>query len=107
MANRKFEITFGRVDVSNLETEEDFRREARRILPEALVQIGEKSGEIAWNDLQKSFRKVPGYKPNSSSSEKRKFIREAGENYRRKVSAKDRQEIEDYIVARLRQLKVT
>ena len=48
MANRKFEITFGRVDVSNLETEEDFRREARRILPEALVQIGEKSGEIAW-----------------------------------------------------------
>jgi len=98
-------ISFGNVDVSKLESEDDFRREAQRLLPNALVQVGEATGEVAWNELQKSFRGVPGFKANTSSSDKRKFIREAGQNYRRQVTAKDRRQLEDYIVARLRELK--
>lgn len=105
MSKDMHKISLGNVDVSRLENEDDFRREARRLLPNVLVQVGEASGEVAWRELQKSFRRVPGFKANSSSSEKRKFIREAGQNYRKQVSAKDRRELEDHIVERLRELK--
>jgi hypothetical protein len=105
MSTHTHKISLGNVDVSKLETEDDFRREAQRLLPNALVQVGEATGEVAWNELQKGFRGVPGFKANTSSSDKRKFIREAGQNYRRRVSAKDRRELEDYIVAKLRELK--
>jgi len=105
MATHQFTISLGSVDFSKLETEADFRHEAQRFLPEALVQIGEKAGEVAWDSLQKSFRGIPGFKPNSSSSDKSRFIREAGQNYRRKVSSQDRRKIEDEIVRQLRDQK--
>ena len=105
MSTRTYKISLGNVNVAKLETEDDFRREAEQLLPKALVQVGEASGEVAWNELQKSFRGVPGFKVNSSSSDKSKFIREAGQNYRRQATVKDRRELEDYIVARLRELK--
>ena len=105
MSTHTHKISLGNVDVSKLETEDDFRRKAQRLLPNALVQVGEASGEVAWNELQKGFRRVPGFKVNTSSSDKRKFIREAGQNYRRQATAKDRRELADYIVAALRELK--
>ena len=105
MSTHTHKISLGHVDASRLETEDDFRREAKRLLPNALVQVGEATGEVAWDELQKGLRGVPGFKANSSSGDKSKFIREAGQNYRRQVSAKDRRELEDYIVARLRELK--
>jgi len=105
MSTHTHKISLGNVDVSKLETEDDFRREAQRLLPNALVQVGEPTGEIAWNELQKSFRGVPGFNANTSSSDKRKFIREAGQNHRRQATAKDRRELKDSIVATLRELK--
>lgn len=105
MSTHTYKISLGNVDVSRLDTDDDFRREAQRLLPNALVEVGEATGEIAWNELQKGFRGVPGFKANSSSSDKSKFIREAGQNYRRQASGKDRRELEDYIVVRLRELK--
>ncbi len=105
MSTHTHKISLGHVDVSRLETEDDFRREAQRLLPNALVQVGEATGEVAWDELQKGFRGVPGFKANSSSSDRGKFIREAGQNHCRQATAKHRRELEDYIVARLRELK--
>jgi hypothetical protein len=105
MATHTFKISLGTVDFSKLETDADFRREAQRLLPDALVQVGEATGEVAWNELQKGFRGIPGFKANSSSSDKRKFIREAGQNFRRQASSQERREIEDEIIRQLREQK--
>jgi transposase len=100
MQKPQIRIEFRHVDLSGLETEDDFRREAKRLLPEALVQLGEAIGEETWNTLQKGLRGSK-FKVNTSSSEKQKFVKEAGKNYKTKASAKDRKEIENYIVQQL------
>lgn len=38
-------IDLGHVDVSRLTSDEDFHREARRLVPKVLVQIGEAAGQ--------------------------------------------------------------
>jgi hypothetical protein len=105
VATHTFRISLGTVELSKLTTEADFRREAQRLLPDVLVQVGEATGEVAWNELQKGFKGIPGFKANSSSSEKRKFIREAGQNFRRQASSQERREIETEIVQQLRDQK--
>lgn len=101
MQKNLIKIDFGQVDLSSLETEDDFRKEAKRLLPEALVQVGEAMGEETWNALQQG-QKGSGLKVSASSSEKRKFVKDAGRNYQRGATARDRKEIEDYIVQQLR-----
>jgi hypothetical protein len=101
MQKHHIRIEFRHVELSYLETEDDFRREAKRLLPEALVQLGEAIGEETWSTLQKGLRGSK-FKVNTSSSEKQKFVKEAGKNYRTKASAKERKELEDYIVQQLR-----
>ncbi|MDM9385181.1 hypothetical protein QUB80_31500 [Chlorogloeopsis sp. ULAP01] len=102
----KFEINldFSNVDFSSLETEEDFQTEARKLLPQALVKLGESVGEKTWEELHKNL-KQGGTKLNSSQSEKRKFIQETGRSYQRKASNRERQELEAYIIEQLHQHK--
>jgi hypothetical protein len=95
------DISFSSVDLSMLETEDEFRAEARRLLPSALLKVGEAVAEQTWEELQKTLLK-PGSKAKSSTSEKRQFVRETGRNYQRSASSRDKQEIEDYIVEQLR-----
>ncbi len=106
MGGRKVRLDIGSVDFDSLETDEDFRREARRILPVAIVQLGEAVGEEAWEALQKSLRRS-GFKPTTSSSEKRKFIREAGQNYNREISEAEKRELEDEVIRQLREQKAS
>ena len=106
MGTRNIRIDLGQVDLGSLETDEDFRREARRILPKAVVQLGEALGEEAWNALQKGF-KGPGIKMNTSSSDKRKFIRESGQNHKREINSNDKKKLEDEIIRQLREQKQT
>ena len=105
MSTLTFSIPLGSVDLDKLLTDDDYRREAQRLLPDALTRIGEKTAEVAWNELQKCFRGIPGFKANSSSSDKARFIREGGENHRRNASAQDRRGIEDHIIQQLREMK--
>lgn len=102
MSKFQISIDFSNVDLASLETEDDFRLEAKKLLPQALVKLGETVGENTWEELQKSL-KGSGVKLNSSQSEKRKFIQETGRNYQRNASSRERQELEDYIVEQLRQ----
>ncbi len=105
MSTLNFSIPLGSVDLDKLATDEDFRWEAQRLLPDALTRIGENTAEVAWTELQKSFRGIPGFKGNSSSSDKSRFIREGGQNHRRNASAQDRRAIEDHIIQQLREMK--
>jgi len=105
MVDLSFSLPLGSVNLDRLVTDDDFHREARRLAPDALARIGEKTAEVAWSELQKSFRGIPGFKGNSSSSDKSRFIREAGEKHRRTASAQDRRVVEDHIVHQLREMK--
>jgi hypothetical protein len=89
MQEHQIKIDFKLVDFLSLSTEDDFLQEAKRLLPETLVQLGEAVGEKTWEELQKGL-KCSGVKVNNSPSEKRKFVKETGKNYRKKASARDR-----------------
>ena len=103
---KNLRIDLGHVDYDALETDADFESVANRVLPKALVQIGEATAETAWTELQKGLKKS-GLKPNSSTSEKRKFIREGGQNFKRSASAKDKREIKATIISQLRDQKAS
>lgn len=100
MSKFAINIDLSSVDFTSLETEDDFQAEAKKLLPQALVKLGESVGEKTWEELQKSL-KAGGTKLNSSQSEKRKFIQETGRNYQRKASSRERQELEAYIIEQL------
>ncbi len=105
MSTFNFSIPLGSVNLDKLEADADYRREAQRLLPDALTRIGEKTAEVAWTELQKSFRGITGFKGNSSSSDKSRIIREGGQNHRRNASAQDRRAIKDHIIQQLREMK--
>lgn len=98
------EIDLKSVDFDSLETEEDFRTEAQKLLPEVLVQVGEAMAERTWEELQKEMQKS-GIKSGASQSAKRKFIQETKRTYQRNASSRDKREIEDYIIEKIRLYK--
>jgi hypothetical protein len=98
-------IDIGWCDISALSTDKDFEGQAKKLLPAVLENIGEALGKAAWEKTQASFKGIPGMKLNTSSSDKAKFIREAGENYRRGLGAPDQRKIEELIVEKLRERK--
>ncbi|MEC4815199.1 MAG: hypothetical protein SAK29_18265 [Scytonema sp. PMC 1069.18] len=104
MSKFQISIDFNGVDFASLETEEDFRQEAKRLLPTALVILGESIGEKTWEELQKSV-KGPGMKRGSSQNERRRFIQETGKTYQKNASSREKRELEDYIVEQLHQYK--
>ncbi|MDJ0797220.1 MAG: hypothetical protein QNJ51_10365 [Calothrix sp. MO_167.B12] len=99
MSKFEIDIDFAHVDFSELETEEDFRAEAKKILPAALCQFGEAVALKTWEEMQ---QKLSG---KGSQNEKRRFIQATGKNYQRQASNRERQELEDYIVEQLQQYK--
>ncbi|MEH2409777.1 hypothetical protein [Nostoc sp.] len=104
MSKFQIDIDFSNIDLASLETEEDFQREAKILLPKVLVKLGESVGEKTWEELQEKLQGTGG-KLKSSPSEKRKFIQETGRTYQRNASNRERQELEDYIIEQLRQHK--
>jgi len=104
MSKFTIDIDFSSVDLDALETEEDFKTEAKLLLPQALQKLGESIGEQTWEELQKNL-KQGGSKSKGSQLEKRKFIQETGRTYQRKASSREKQELEDYIIEQLRNLQ--
>lgn len=104
MSKYQINIDFTNVDLTSLETDEDFKKQAKLLLPQALVKLGETVGEKTWEELNNTQNKA-GTKQKFSQSEKRRFIQETGKNYQRHASNRERQELEDYIVEQLRTRK--
>lgn len=82
----------------NLELKDDeaIQEEATRQLPDALMKIGEQVGEATFGEIQKSFK--------LSFSEKKKFIREAGKNFKKSASSKERRDIKELLVQHIKDL---
>jgi hypothetical protein len=104
MSWQEIGINLGDVDLSSLQTEDDYRKEAQRLLPKCLTEMGEAIGERSWDEMQKSLKQVPGVKVNTSSSEKRKFVKEAGQNFAQEASDQQKREIVGRIIQQLRRL---
>ncbi|ACC78983.1 hypothetical protein [Nostoc punctiforme] len=105
MSKFQIDIDFSNIDLASLETEEDFQREAKILLPKVLVKLGESVGEKTWEELQQKMQ-ASGAKLKSSPTEKRKFMQETGRTYQRNASNREKQELEEYIVDQLRQYKL-
>jgi hypothetical protein len=90
------------LELLRLETDEDYHEVAWEKMPEALRQIGAGLGEMAWDSMQKAFSSGP-FKPNRSSSDRRKFIENAAQKFC--DNNVGNQEIEDHIIAQLRENK--
>ena len=100
----EIQVDFKTVDFASLDTDEDFRKEAQRLLPQTLVQVGEAMAEKTWDELQKEMQKS-GMKAGASQSAKRKFVQETKRTYQRNASSREKRELEDYIVEQLHQYK--
>jgi len=101
---KTIKIPLGHIDLSSLKTDEDVQRLASDLLPTLIRKVGEAVGEQMWESIQRAFT-GPGLSANSSLSDKREFVTEAGRNYQRGISARDRKGIEEEIVGRLRKLR--
>ena len=104
MANISIRVDLGQVDIDSLHTDEEIRAVAKKLVPNALQEVGKAAAEAMWKQMQKAFS-GPGFKPNNSASDKRKFVEEAGRKYAREASMKDKRELEDYIVEQIRSRK--
>lgn len=105
MKYKDMKIELGEVSLDKMVGDDAIREEAKRKLPNALVQIGEQSAAVGLDETQKQLKKLFGkdFKP-SPLSEKRKFIREGGKNFKKSVTHKERQEIEDMLFERIKEL---
>ena len=99
-------VRMGQIDLDKLINEDAMRAEAKRLLPAALVKVGEEATKAAFAETQKMLKKSLGkmYQP-SSSSEKRKAIREGGINFRRSASPAERDKIENALFEEIKGLK--
>jgi hypothetical protein len=99
MATHNFLLPLGPVNTSRLVTDEDFRREADRLLPDMLEKKGRAIGEQM---LKQTMAALGGV---SSASDRRRWVDEAGRNFRRDATAQDREEMRGCIMEQLRALK--
>lgn len=90
--------SLGDVNVEELISDSDIRRVARERLPSALEQMGKDTAEMMWKSLGKSSK---GSGLQLSTSEKKKFIRDVVERFKREKAA----DVETYLVEQLREMR--
>ena len=100
MVKYEIPLDLSDVDLEALDTDEDFRREAARLLPVALEELGQAFGEAAWKRQATATKSRE-----SATSEMRDFVQKAGRTYRRFAPASDRLALEDLLVRKLREAK--
>jgi len=100
MARHEIHLDLSAVDLAGLHSDEDVRREARRLLPAALEDLGQALAEAAWAGVRERTPgppiRLPG-QPGALSE----FVVEAGRRYKRHAPAVDRAALEEVIVNRL------
>ena len=100
-------LELGNVDLAALQTEEDFRKAAKRLLPAALIQFGEQRGAKTWDALLTDRKRAPEGRPSSSPEDRARFVHEMGQTYRRQANDKDRTMLENLIVNQLKERKAS
>jgi hypothetical protein len=95
MSNKKFEFDLEGIDYSKLNTEADFKREAKRLLPECMKVAGGKVAETFWKATQKAL--------DLTNSQKSEFIREAEDEFAN--LPKEKKRIEKLLISKLKEGK--
>lgn len=101
MAKLNYRIDLKHLDVSAIQSDADIKRTAKKLLPGALIEIGEDAGAKSWDAMANEMRKLKGFKA-SPASERTKHIRESGQKFKRTISAKDKLTIETEIAQEIR-----
>ena len=95
MPTRKVKLYLGSVDYDALVSEDDFKREAIRILPSAISSVGEANGVLLWAELNKAFGRK------SCGSSKAEFVLECRKKFEREISEDTKEELLNQIVKQL------
>jgi hypothetical protein len=103
MVKYEIPLNLSGVDLEALDTDDDFRRVATRLLPAALEELGRAFGEAAWK--RQAVKMASAIKDQDAADDKTEFIRKAGRTYRRFAPASDRLALVDLLVRRLREAK--
>lgn len=99
---RKYNIHFNDVDFSKLNTEEDYEREADRLLPRVVSHLGSMAGETAWDTMAADLKKMGATVSNSQRSA---FVAEASQSYAEQVTDEDRAEFKSTLINDLKAAK--
>jgi hypothetical protein len=100
MARHEIQLDLRGVDLATLHTDDDIRREARRLLPAALEDLGQALAEAAWAGVREKTPS-PAVFPPEQPGARREFLVEAGRRYKRHAPPADRAGLEELIVQRL------
>jgi hypothetical protein len=99
MVKYEIPLDMSAVDLEALDTDEDIRLAASRLLPVALEELGRAFGEAAWK------RQASASTGRETTDERKEFIRKAGRTYRRFAPVSERMALEDLLVCRLREAR--
>lgn len=97
MARSEPRFDVSKVDVSDLETDAEFAREAKRHVDAVLEHLGADAAEMAWN----------AHAIDNATAGKQRFIEQGSEHAKTAATAEDRQRIEDAIIQQLRAKKAS
>ena len=100
--DKHFEVGVGQVDFDSLNTDEDFRRAAERLLPSVIQKTGETLSEEAWRIREKSLRAAG---VTATPAQKRDFVRDFCRIHEREASTTHRKTWLDNYILQLREQK--
>ncbi|RTK96773.1 MAG: hypothetical protein EKK64_03025 [Neisseriaceae bacterium] len=92
----KYNFELSDVNLDKMIDDAAIRDEAKKRLPNALIQIGEKAALASLEEIRKTFK--------MSSSEKRKFVIEGGKNLKKSATYEYRCEIENMLFESIKAL---
>ncbi|MEQ8853591.1 hypothetical protein [Gimesia sp.] len=95
MPDKKLEFDLEGIDYDKLNTEADFKKEAKRLLPAAMNMAGSKVAEAFWKTTHKSL--------GLTNSQKKDFIKEAEIEFAK--SPKECVRVEKMLIAKLKEGK--
>ena len=95
MTDKKLKFDLEGIDYDNLNTEADFRKEAKRLLPAAMIMAGRNVAESFWRNTHKSL--------GLANSQKKEFIKEAEIEFAK--STKEFERVEKVLIAELKEEK--
>jgi hypothetical protein len=93
------------VDFDSLRTDQDFRREARRLLPAVLAQLSGEAAGAAWDKWRETREGIGGMAGTPSDAERKRFMVGEPAGFRARATEEELREIEDEVVQQLREHK--
>ncbi len=105
MKGHQIKLPAERVDFDALRTDEDFRREAGRLLPAVLAQLSRAAAGAAWDKSRETREGIGGMAGTPSAAEEERFMGGEPAGFRARATDEELREIEDEVVRLLKEHK--